>query len=98
MEFIDHSQEVRKKIQQRLVAGLNRGNQFLIGEAQAAAPVESGTLRDGTGVVQEASEGSTVAIGASRAPYARLVNRLNTPFWTQAWIRMKAQWGGFFSG
>jgi len=96
MEFIDHSKEVRQQIQQRLVAGLNRGNEFLITEAQGAAPVKSGELRDSTEVVQEASESSPSAIGASKAPYAHLVNRHNTPFWTQAWIRMKAQFGEFF--
>lgn len=98
MEFVDHSKEVRQQIQQQLVAGLNRGNQFLIEEAQAAAPVASGTLRDSTEIVQEASESSPAAIGASKAPYARAVNRHNTPFWTQAWIRMKSQMGEFFRG
>ena len=96
MEFIDHSKEVRQQIQKQLVAGLNRGNKFLIEEAQAAAPVASGALRDNTEVVREASEGNTVAVGASKAPYARVINRHNTPFWTQAWIRMKDQWGSFF--
>ena len=98
MEFIDHSTEVRKQIQQRLVGGLNHGNEFLIQEAQGAAPVQSGTLRDSTEVVQEATEGNPVAVGASKAPYARAVNRHNTPFFTQAWIRMKSQMGEFFSG
>lgn len=98
MEFIDHSNEVRKQIQQRLVAGLNRGNQFLISEAQAAAPVSSGALRGGTEVIHEASESAAMAIGASKVPYAAIINRHNTPFWTQAWIRMKAQFGGFFRG
>lgn len=98
MELIDHSKEVRQQIQQRLVAGLNRGNEFLIQEAQSAAPVSSGTLRDETEVVQEASESNPVAVGASKAPYARAVNRHREPFWTQAWIRMKSQFGSFFSG
>jgi hypothetical protein len=98
MEFTDHSKEVRKQIQQRLVAGLNRGNQFLISEARDAAPVKSGDLRDNTEIVREASEGNAVAVGASKAPYARLVNLHVTPFWTQAWIRMKAQMGEFFRG
>lgn len=96
MELIDHSQEVRRQIQQRLVTGLNRGNEFLISEVQAAAPVSSGALRDGTQVVHEASESDAVATGASKVPYAGIINRHNTPFWTQAWIRMKARWGGFF--
>lgn len=98
MEFKDHSKEVRKQIQQRLVSGLNRGNEFLINEAQSAAPVQSGTLRDETQVIQEASESNPVAIGASKAPYARAVNRHNTPFWTQAWTRMKSELGSFFRG
>jgi len=98
MEVIDHSKEVRKEIQQRLVAGLNRGNQFLIENAASAAPVKSGDLRDGTNVVRDASEDNPIAVGASKAPYAREVNRHNTPFWTQAWIRMKADFGSFFRG
>jgi len=99
MELIDHSKEVRQQIQRQLAAGLNRANRFMISEARAAAPVQSGELRDGTVIVQEASEGlSPMAVGASKAPYARLVNRHSTPFWTQAWIRMKAGFGGFFRG
>lgn len=98
MELIDHSEKVRKEIQQRLVAGLNRGNSFMVENAQSAAPVRSGHLRDNTEIVQEANEANPVAIGASKAEYAAAVNRHNEPFWTQAWIRMKAELGGFFSG
>ena len=98
MEFIDHSVKVCKDIQQRSVAGLNRANEFLINEAQAATPVKSGNLRDSTVVVKEASAENPVAVGASKAPYAAIVNRHNTPFWTQGWIRMKSDFGRFFRG
>lgn len=98
MHLTDNSIKVRKEIQQRLVAGLNRGNEFLINEAQGAAPVQSGALREGTTVISAASVGSEVAVGASKEPYARIVNRHNAPFWTQAWIRMKTDFGRFFRG
>lgn len=98
MEVKDHSKEVRRKIQQRLIAGMNNANQFVIEEAQNGAPVKSGNLRDTTEVVREATEASPVAVGASKADYAHAVNRHNTPFFTGAWIRMKAQYKGFFDG
>lgn len=98
MEVKDHSKEVRRKIQQRLVEGMNNANRFVIEEAQSGAPVKSGNLRDNTEVVREATEVSTVAVGASKPDYAHAVNRHNTPFFTAAWIRMKAQYKGFFSG
>jgi HK97 gp10 family phage protein len=101
MDFVDNSEKVRREIQQRLVAGLNNANEFLMSEAQAGAPVRSGNLRDGIGTVQEASEASPIAAGASRAPYSARVNRgsSNTearPFWTSAWLRMKNGFPGFF--
>lgn len=98
MEVKDNSKEVRRKIQQRLIAGMNNANQFVVEEAQSGAPVKSGNLRDETEVVQEASEARPVAVGASKADYAHAVNRHNTPFYTAAWIRMKAQYEGFFRG
>lgn len=97
-ELKDRSEEVRQLIQQRLVGGLNNANSYMIGEAQAGAPVESGTLRDNTEIVKEASESSPIAIGASKAPYARRVNRDRTPFWTVAILKMKDRMGNFFSG
>lgn len=98
MEITDNSEKVRKAIQQRLIAGMNNANRFVIEEAQGGAPVKSGNLRDNTEVVQEATEVSTVAVGASKADYAHAVNRHLTPFFTAAWIRMKAQYEGFFRG
>ena len=95
----DNSEKVRQEIQRRLIAGLNKGNDFLIGEAKTSAPVgKTGMLRDNTEVVKEASAGHPVAVGASKMPYAAIVNRHDSPFWTAAWLRMKAQWGGFFRG
>lgn len=98
MELTDHSKEVRQKIQQRLIGGLNNANRFVIEEAQTGAPVKSGNLRDSTEVVQEATEASPIAVGASKADYAHAVNRHNTPFFTAAWIRMKSQMESFFRG
>lgn len=94
----DNSKDIRRIIQRNLVAGLNRGNEFLTTEAASAAPVKTGTLQEGTEVVDEATETNPVAVGASKATYAAAVNRHNTPFWSQAWIRMKAQMGEFFRG
>lgn len=102
-EFTDNSVAVRQAIQKKLVAGMNNANEFLIDEARAGAPVKSGNLRDNTEVVHEASEGNPVAIGASKMPYAAVVNRGDSnndarPFWTVAWLRMKHGFGEFFSG
>jgi len=97
-EFIDNSEKVRKTIQQQLAGGLNRGNEFMMESAKSDAPVQSGELRDGIGVVTEASEASLLAVGAARAPYSRFINRHHTPFWDSAWIRMKVKWGEFFRG
>ncbi len=103
VDVVDNYDKVRREIQMRLIGGLNNANEFLIGAAQEDAPVASGALRDGIGVVSEATEGNPAAIGASRAPYSATVNRGSStreakPFWTSAWIRMKAQMGKFFSG
>ena len=92
----DNSKEVLKLINQRVIGGMNAANQFVVDEARAGAPVKSGNLRDNTEVVQDASEANPVAAGASKADYAHAVNRHNTPFYTAAWYRMKAQYGGFF--
>jgi hypothetical protein len=98
MEVKDHSKEVRRKIQQRLIGGMNNANRFVTEEAADGAPVKSGNLRDNTEVVREATEVSPVAVGASKADYAHSVNRHNTPFYTAAWLRMKAGYEGFFRG
>jgi HK97 gp10 family phage protein len=102
-ELIDNSERVRREIQGHLVGGLNKANEFLMDAARDDAPVSSGTLRDGIAVVTEATESNPVAVGASRAPYSATVNRGSAsrdakPFWTQAWIRMKAGFGQFLNG
>jgi hypothetical protein len=103
MQLTDNSEQIRKRIQQQLVGGLNNANEFLINEARTDAPVKSGDLRDGTQILTDASEADPVATGASKMPYAAKVNRGTSdteakPFWTNSWIRMKAQMGKFFSG
>lgn len=99
--IVDNYEKVRREIQARLVGGLNEANDFLMEAAGEGAPVKSGNLRDGIGVVKEASEQNPVAIGASRAPYSARVNRGDSdteakPFWTNAWIRMRAKFRSFF--
>jgi len=96
MELKDNSQKIRQDIQRRLAAGLNRGNEFLIDESASAAPVKSGNLRDNTEIVSEATPDNLTTTGASKAEYAAHVNRHIDPFWLQAWLRMKDQFGEFF--
>lgn len=100
-KLIDKRTEGKAMIMDRCVSGLNNANQFLISEARADAPVQSGRLRKGIEVVQEATTHNPVAIGAAKEPYSNEVNRGTSdteakPFWTNSWLRMKNQFGGFF--
>jgi len=95
-ELKDNSIQVRREIQRRLTGGLNRANEFLVDAARDGAPVESGHLREGIGVVTRATDQSPVAVGASQADYSAIVNKRVTPFWITAWLRMKNSFGGFF--
>lgn len=97
-ELKDNTEKFQRLHKQRMVNALNRANQFVVDEARGAAPVKTGELHDNTEVIQEASETSLIAAGASKMPYAAAVNRHNEPFWMQAWLRMKVQFGGFFRG
>lgn len=102
-EFIDNSIQVRRQIQQQLAGGLNAGNEFMINTSRSGSPVKSGELRDSHEVIHEASESDLVAGGAAKAPYAATINRGSAskgaqPFWSQAWIRMKTNFGRFFNG
>ncbi len=98
MDLQDNSEMARQEIQRRLVAGLNRANRSMIEDAQAGAPVKSGNLRDNTEVTQEASAEDPIAMGASKALYARRVNRDDKPFWTVARLKMRDKFGSFFHG
>lgn len=95
-ELIDRSEQVRREILSRSVAGLNAAQRDFIADAQNNAPVKSGDLRDSLEVVSEASESSPVSIGAAKVVYAAIVNRNNHPFWSAAWISLKAKFGSYF--
>jgi HK97 gp10 family phage protein len=101
-ELTDRSVQVRRQIQARLIAGLNAGNQSLMSDAKDQAPIgKTRQLYNGIGIVKPATENDPVAVGASRAPYSRFVNRGTIkmdarPFFTAAWIKMKSGFGSFF--
>lgn len=97
-DLIDNSQRFLAMLDRRLANGLNQANDSMIKDTRSGAPVESGKMRDDTEVIREASPSSLEARGASKAEYAVYVNRHHTPFWTAAWIRMKARFGEFFRG
>lgn len=96
MTIQDNSKQFERLLSQRLIGGMNAANEFVIDEARGGAPVKSGDLRDGTEVIQVASQQNPVAAGASKMPYAHAVNRHNTPFFTTAWLVMKHKYAEFF--
>lgn len=95
-ELKDNSERVRREILSRAVAGVNAAQSDFIAGVQNAAPVKSGELRESIEVISEASESSPVSTGAAKVPYAAIVNRNNDPFWSAAWIHLKARFGSYF--
>lgn len=95
-ELKDNSDKVRREILSRTVAGLNDAQAGFIRDAQGNAPVKSGDLRESIEVVDEASADSPTSTGAAKVPYAAIVNRNNDPFWSAAWITLKARFGSYF--
>lgn len=97
-DLIDNSQRLLAMLDRRLANGLNRANESMIKDARSGAPAKSGKMRDDTEVIRDASPSSLEARGASKVEYAVYVNRHHAPFWTAAWIKMKARFGEFFRG
>lgn len=95
-ELKDNSERVRREILSRTVAGLNDAQAGFIADAQGNAPVKSGELRESVEVVSEASLSSPTSTGAAKVPYAAIVNRNVDPFWSAAWIHLKARFGNYF--
>lgn len=95
-ELIDRSAQVRREILSRTVASLNAAQAGFIADVQGNAPVKSGELRESIEVISEASADNPVTVGAAKVPYAAIVNRNNDPFWSAAWIHLKAKFGGYF--